>query len=290
MALPIAYIKSKEDNLESANDALTPDIVPSEWWDGNKPGTFFHDVYQCGDNSKEGFFNDLELNLIQRTQRECDLIQRFLELKSGSSIIDCPCGYGRHSIELARKDYRITGVDLSKDYIQNAKYESEKAKLNCRFRQADMRNLPKDLSGFDACINMFFSFGFFSDAENLNTLENFASVLKTGGRLLIHTDVNPDRLVDASYRDRPLRTLYNNARLKVTEYYDEKTRRLVGSWKISDANNRTVERFYSVRIYSHEEMVSMMQNAGFCNLQILSAEDSQSVDIPQEIFYIATKT
>jgi 2-polyprenyl-3-methyl-5-hydroxy-6-metoxy-1,4-benzoquinol methylase len=48
-----------------------------------------------------------------RAAREARCVVRALALPRGSRILDVACGSGRHSAELARLGYRVTGVDLS---------------------------------------------------------------------------------------------------------------------------------------------------------------------------------
>ena len=49
----------------------------------------------------------------QGTVGECDFIEKELNFDRSLKIIDVGCGTGRHSIELAKRGYRIMGVDLS---------------------------------------------------------------------------------------------------------------------------------------------------------------------------------
>lgn len=51
-----------------------------------------------------------------------------------------PCGSGRHSVELARRGHRVTGVDLSAEAIGHARRAA--AGLDVEFVHADMREIP----------------------------------------------------------------------------------------------------------------------------------------------------
>ncbi|UCD09486.1 MAG: methyltransferase domain-containing protein, partial [Dehalococcoidales bacterium] len=46
------------------------------------------------------------------TLREIDFLVEELALPKGSRILDIGCGTGRHSIELAKRGYIMTGVDI----------------------------------------------------------------------------------------------------------------------------------------------------------------------------------
>ncbi|MFL2637040.1 MAG: SAM-dependent methyltransferase, partial [Flavobacteriaceae bacterium] len=44
-----------------------------------------------------------------------------LNLKKNAKILDAACGKGRHSIEIEKLGYKVTGIDLSKNSIKHAK-------------------------------------------------------------------------------------------------------------------------------------------------------------------------
>jgi ubiquinone/menaquinone biosynthesis C-methylase UbiE len=81
-------------------------------------------------------------NFTHGTIGECDFIEQELKYNKSLKILDVGCGTGRHVIELTKRGYSATGIDLSESQLQRAK---EKAKLNnliIDFLQQDARNLP----------------------------------------------------------------------------------------------------------------------------------------------------
>ena len=60
-------------------------------------------------------------------------------LPVGAEIVDLACGTGVITTELAKKGYRMVGLDLSNDMLRHAKQRAEKANLKIRFARADMR-------------------------------------------------------------------------------------------------------------------------------------------------------
>jgi cyclopropane fatty-acyl-phospholipid synthase-like methyltransferase len=114
-------------------------------------------------------------------RRLVDLLENTLSLNSCSTILDLGCGRGRHAINLARKGYRVTGIDLSEQAIETAKQKKEELGLNnVNFQVRDMRNpLP---SPFDAVVNLFTTFGYFiKDDENALVLDSVCQMLEPGG-------------------------------------------------------------------------------------------------------------
>lgn len=118
------------------------------------------------------------------TRSEVTRLIELLELPVGASILDCPCGQGRHAHLLAEAGYDVTGVDYSAPLLAIAKARGTGSRL--RYRRGDMRTLPKPWSDkFDAVLNLFTSFGFFDDAkDDAAVVREFARVLAPGGTLV----------------------------------------------------------------------------------------------------------
>lgn len=62
----------------------------------------------------------------KNTLREVDFLLEELQLPSGAKILDVGCGTGRHAIELAKRGYAVTGLDLSSEMLALAA-EADKA-------------------------------------------------------------------------------------------------------------------------------------------------------------------
>jgi ubiquinone/menaquinone biosynthesis C-methylase UbiE len=56
----------------------------------------------------------------KNTVREVDFLLEELSLQPGDSILDVGCGTVRHSIELAKRGYDVTGLDLSSEMLARA--------------------------------------------------------------------------------------------------------------------------------------------------------------------------
>ena len=58
---------------------------------------------------------------VEDTGRQVDFIIDKLHLQGGERILDLACGFGRHCLELARRGFSVTGVDITPSYIRLAK-------------------------------------------------------------------------------------------------------------------------------------------------------------------------
>ena len=125
---------------------------------------------------------------VQGTPGECDFIEEELNHDKKIRIIDVGCGTGRHSIELSKRGYSITGIDFSKSQLAKAKEKANQFNLNIDFQKHDARNLP--FSGeFDAGI-MICEGGFSlmeTDEMNFEILKNVTKALRDNGKLIFTT-------------------------------------------------------------------------------------------------------
>ncbi|HKK45969.1 MAG TPA: class I SAM-dependent methyltransferase [Balneolaceae bacterium] len=113
--------------------------------------------------------------------RLVELLEETLPLGECSKILDLGCGRGRHSINLSKKGYDVTGIDLSEEAIATAREKVQNLGLrHIRFEVRDMRHpLPET---FDAIVNLFTTFGYFrTDEENASVFESVQKMLKPGG-------------------------------------------------------------------------------------------------------------
>ncbi|MEK6927154.1 MAG: class I SAM-dependent methyltransferase [Nanoarchaeota archaeon] len=247
--------------------------MTNPWWSNS--GGFFGTKYLEGDNSLEGYLPERTETIHQRTTREVDGIIKLLDLKKGSRILDCPCGYGRHSNELASRGMVMFGVDINRDFLKVAEEESikrfnPKEKVHWKppmpvFMHGDMRDIPGP--SCENIINMFYSFGFFeTDEENEKVMDEFWWYLPMpeGGNLLIHTDVSPEIITSGRYRFSETRNLKSGKRLRIEESYNPHTKRMNGSWTIIQPDGKEEKLTpYSVRIYSQQEFEEMAKKVGF---------------------------
>src|SRR5882762_7459486 len=78
-------------------------------------------------NWYEDFFHGIALDLWRKairpeqTKAEADFLVNVLQCEAGSHLLDVPCGNGRLSLELARRGYRVTGVDIAEEFIEEAR-------------------------------------------------------------------------------------------------------------------------------------------------------------------------
>jgi len=127
-------------------------------------------------------------NFTQGTLGEVDFLENELNHDKTKNILDIGCGTGRHAIELARRGYRVTGVDLSENQLNRAREKAKEAGVEVDFQAADARELSF-LQEFD--LAMMICEGAFplmeTDEMNFLILKNAVTALKPGGKLIFTT-------------------------------------------------------------------------------------------------------
>lgn len=246
--------------------------VRDNWWISEEEGGFFGPHYMLGDNSKLGPYLQRPMTLEERTEREVKFLMEALQLEASTRVLDCPCGYGRHSLALAKRGMRVTGADVNNSYLNLARLKAKELGLKedvIDFIKADMRQLPDSLGDFDVAINMFTSFGFFRDEEDdLEVLKGFHRRLKEHGKVLIYLDYNYERRFRGFKDERVTRHLKDGSRLIVTERPLKGTKRIVGKWEIIKSNNKQIySSTYNLRLYSADELAEMLEGCGFSHVQ-----------------------
>ncbi len=121
------------------------------------------------------------------TERQVDFVLQHVPQNKVLAILDVACGYGRHANLLGTHGHTVLGLDQSMDMLKHAAKHSTG---HVMFERHDMRD-PLPASGFDVVVNLFTSFGYFSDEDNRKSLANMAAALKRGGVLILDF-VNPE--------------------------------------------------------------------------------------------------
>lgn len=117
--------------------------------------------------------------------KECDFLGKIFKKYSREkvvSILDLGCGTGNHALILAKRGWRITGVDLSARMINLAREKAERLKID--FKQGDARKISLGKK-FDVILLMFNVIGYqVSNDDIFAVLQNAARHLKKGGLLV----------------------------------------------------------------------------------------------------------
>jgi SAM-dependent methyltransferase len=183
----------------------------------------------------------------------------------GKSVLDLCCGPGRCSIALAKKGFRVTGVDKTTYLLKKARAQAKAARVNIEWVQEDMRDFVRPAS-FALVLSMFTSFGYFDDRQDdMTVLQNMFTSLQPGGACLIEV-LGKERL--AKILQPTISTVLPGGTLMVErhEIFDDWTR-VRNEWLLIRGGRAKSFNFHHT-IYSGQELRDRMERVGFVAVKL----------------------
>jgi SAM-dependent methyltransferase len=244
----------------------------TEWW-----STFF-----------SGLFLDAQRNMFppERTRAEADFILNTLGKASGARLLDVPCGEGRVSIELAARGCQVTGVDLTPEFIEDARRKARGRGLEASFAVHDMRDLPWR-GEFDAAFCFGNSFGYLDDAGNLDFLRAANRALQPGGRFILNVPIVAEALFPnfnaSSWHELGDMLFLRKAR------HDHREGRTVSDYTLI-RGDRVEKNSASYRIYTYRELSRLLQETGFDEIEAFGSTAGEPFQFgSRDCYMVATK-
>jgi ubiquinone/menaquinone biosynthesis C-methylase UbiE len=204
-----------------------------------------------------------------QTEREVARVIIKSKAKAPLAVLDLACGTGRHSLAFAARGFKVTGLDYSKPFLQEARRATGKAGRQVRFVHGDMKNLKPHFAAneFGLVVSLFNSFGYFANRrDDLKMLKTVHRVLVPGGAFVINT---LNRGGVAKRLKEPLqigREPLPNVFMIDIARYDSHKKELLAEWTIVDARTpkaNIFRRSFRQNVYSHAELRKLLNAAGF---------------------------
>ncbi len=194
----------------------------------------------------QNFFNEdyiktyIDITSPKLTAQQVSFLINKLKLTAKKKILDLGCGYGRHTLELSKRGFKVTGFDYSKTLLAIATREAEKEGVTIKYIKGDMRQLHFK-NAFDIIICMFTTFGFFlTHQEHEIALQKINQALKPGGKFLLDIN-NPGHSLESIIKNgrlnkkkgivthRKVCKLSNGLKVFITQEFNLETMR----WKLT---------------------------------------------------------
>ena len=216
---------------------------------------------------------------------ECDMIESmFAEFGTGgkpASLADFGCGTGNHVIPLAKRGYRVSGVDLSPGMLEKARAKAADTGVSDRtqFALGNVQDVDVPGAPVDAAIMMFAVLGYQqTDAEVVAALSNVRRHIPAGAPFVFDVWYGPAVIADKpGTREREVdgpdgklirrtRAALDDARNLCTVHFELER---LGA----EESARTVREDHVMRYFFPEELERFAGKAGFAPVALRDFND-----------------
>lgn len=191
----------------------------------------------------------------KNTEAEVDFLLTLYPIGPGARILDVGCGTGRHAIALAKRGYRVTGIDISAGMLAVARMKTEELGLDVEFLRADARDFRFD-EPFDVALCLcegavgLIEQGQDAEEHDLAIFGHIAASLKANAPFVM-TAMNAYAVIRQMSDERVIEGRFNPATM-VSNYEDD--------WQLPEGPRRMT--IYE-RLFIAPEMVRLLRQSGF---------------------------
>jgi len=245
-------------------------------------------IENVSSNFFQGYYKDIWRQIFpeKTSQAEVDYIIEEGRLTPGSSVLDMMCGYGRHSLELARRGMHVTSVDNLPDYTDEIKKTAEKENLSVEIICSDILQVSLNQQ-YDAVICMGNSLQFFNEQDTLRLLTAISKHIKPGGLFLINS-WSVSEIITKHFRDKSWGRFGSLLFLTECKILFRPTRMETTSIIITDSGDREEKKAVDF-IFSLAEIETMLKKSGFHVKEFYSLPGKKQFSIGDQRVYIAAE-
>ncbi|MBN1589541.1 MAG: methyltransferase domain-containing protein [Pirellulales bacterium] len=229
--------------------------LPHDWW-----RKLFNSIYLKTDGDV------VENNA--NTSREVDLLVQCAGLEPNDRVLDLCCGQGRHCLELSQRGFRqVTGVDRSRYLIRLARRRARSEALSVTFHEGDARKFRIPSESFHCVALLGNSFGYFErEEDDRQVLDAVLRVLNPHGTLVM--DIVDGDWMRTHFEPRSWEWIDQNHMVcRERSLSDDRTRLISREVVVHCNRGVIVDQFYAERLYSREQIGSLLEEAGFHSIR-----------------------
>jgi len=210
-------------------------------------------------NSKE-YLNVYKHRDDKDAEELVNLVLNSISLSKDSQLLDLAAGSGRHAILFAKRGFNVTAVDLSENLLSLAEENAISGGASVNFIHSDIRHFNPKLK-YDLIVNLFTSIGYFEkDEENYFILKKVFDLLVDNGFFVLdyfNKNYIVKNLVEKTVEETDDSTITQNRFIEGKRIVKEIT---------IDKKGKVKKYYESVRLFSSDELINMIQKLGFRNL------------------------
>ena len=195
-----------------------------------------------------------------QSSHEVDQMECLLDLRPPMRVLDVGCGKGRHALELARRSYQVTAIDVASVYLQHAQHRALEQHLDIEFRlQRGAEFEENDIYDFILAYNH--TLGFMSAEELARHFRRIWLALKPGGKFLL-TLAGP-KIVPGASPEKVRNWIEQDGRYVLSEKYLENGYQYERGAIIDTLADELIEYHEQQKAFAFDEVRSLFLTAGF---------------------------
>jgi cyclopropane fatty-acyl-phospholipid synthase-like methyltransferase len=246
------------------------------------------------DNWYEDFFQGINCEIWENaippdvTMQETDFLLGELNLEKGQDILDIPCGFGRHAVELSKRGFTVTGVDISETFIKGLTEKIISEELNIKAIRADILTvqLPETYSG---AVCMGNSFGYFSFDKMKVFVEKVSACLDAGSKFIINSGMIAESILP-NFLNYSKNNTYNvgNITMDVSNTYNAEESYMLSNL-LYTKEGRKEEHSFKHYVFTMAEIKRLLKLYGLSIIGTYSSTSKDEYNIGDRQVYIVAK-
>ena len=210
----------------------------------------------------DGYYKEIWRSIIPEalTRAEVDFLIEKAQLQPGSKVLDLMCGYGRHTLALARKGIEVTAVDNLPGYVNEVKEISEKENLPVKILKKDVMEF-QPTGEYDLIICMGNSLSFFNKEDSQKLFSKISSHLKPGSKFIFNSWMIAEIAIK-QFKEKSWSYMGDLKFLSDGKYLFSPSRIETETFFIDPDGNTEVKKAIDY-IYSLNETETMLNKSGF---------------------------
>ena len=246
------------------------------------------------DNWYEDFFQGINCEIWENaiptdvTKQEVDFLLSEFDLKKGQNILDIPCGFGRHAIELSKRGFNVTGIDISHTFIKGLTEKIITEKLNIKAILANMLSIQLQ-EKFSGAVCLGNSFGYFNIDSMKLFVEKVSSSLESGSKFIINSGMIAESILPNFLNYSKNRT-YNigNITMEVNNIYNANDGYMI-SQLVYTKEGKTEVHAFKHYVFTLGEVKRLLQLYGLRIIATYSSPSKQAFNPGDQQVYIVAK-
>lgn len=243
------------------------------------------------DNWYEQFFSGINCEMWEKamtpewTNPEVTFVRDILNLPAGATILDMPCGMGRHSIVLARQGFQVTAIDISAEFLNGLRKKVKVENLSIQVIEADILSV-QITDSFDGAFCLGNSFGYFNYPGMEIFGQKVAASLKPGAKWIINTGVIAEAFLTKFIKEKKYEL--PDLIMEISNDYDEWNSCLLTTLTYTKNNKQEIHRFKHY-VYTIAEIIRMLNKFRLKTIALYSSTDKKTFELGADQLYLVAE-